>query len=128
VPFVVDVDLQPFEQALPFTALGPPVESVENRLPAAEFLGQIAPRHARSAPPEHCLDESAVVVPWPAGASLAVENCRDLRPLSLIQLRSNHHGSLMEHTIEPMEIGCNVHRIFRWAQNPIQGQALGQLC
>ena len=53
--------------------------------------------------PKHRLDEVAVVLAAPSGAALRFHNGRDLRPLPLVGLRSNHRGSAMDHTGSAMD-------------------------
>src|SRR6516162_7264511 len=85
-------------QLVPLASLGPTVESIEYRLPRPEAFRQVTPRHPGTSPPKHRLDEATVVLAAPAGAPLPFQNDRDLRPLPLVELRSNHRGSAMEHT------------------------------
>jgi hypothetical protein len=90
VPLVVGFGLQRAQQAVPLPVLCPPVKPVEHRLPRPKVLRQVSPWHARPPPPQHCLDKSSVVFRWATGASLPIEKTPDLRPLSVVELRSNH--------------------------------------
>ena len=70
MPFVVGVAPQGSEESRPPPGHRPTIESVEHRLPRAELRRQIAPRDPSAQPPQHGLDEPAVVLPPPPGASL----------------------------------------------------------
>src|SRR5262245_44683323 len=64
-PFEVRV-LQRLEDNFPCALARPAVESLPNRVPFAESLRQIAPRHARFRNPKDCIDESTIVFTEPS--------------------------------------------------------------
>jgi hypothetical protein len=103
VPFVVDIRLQRRKQRIPLASLGPAIESIEYRLAGSEAFRQVTPRHPGTSPPKHRLDEVAVVLAPPSGAALCLQNGRDLRPLPLVELRSDHRGPAIEHTGPAMD-------------------------
>jgi hypothetical protein len=90
VPLVVRIHSYGFEQPRPLARLGPAVEAVENGLPRSEMVGQIPPRYARAPPPQHRLDEVAVILSRPTRSALRSQNRGDLRPSSVVELKSNH--------------------------------------
>ena len=59
--FLVDFYLERFEDPRPMTAMRPVGETVENRLPRAKTLRQIAPRNACLGPVQNGVDERPVV-------------------------------------------------------------------
>ncbi len=61
VPLVVTVPLKRLKQPVPLARLRPTTETVENGLPRPKLLRKITPRHARATPPQHRLDEVAVI-------------------------------------------------------------------
>jgi hypothetical protein len=63
VPLVVAIRLHSFEHSLPLTRFRPAIEAIEHRLPRSELVGQIAPWHAGSPPPQHGFDEVSIVLP-----------------------------------------------------------------
>jgi len=90
VPFVVRIRPQGFEQSVPSAGLGPPIEAIEHGLPWTEMVGKIPPRYAGTPPPEHRLDEVAIISSRTTCSSLRPQNRSDLRPLPLVELTSNH--------------------------------------
>jgi hypothetical protein len=93
MPFVIAVGLESLKEPRPLAELRPTVESIEYRLPRAKLLRQVAPRNARPTPPQHRLDEVAIIFRRSACTSLAQQHRLDLRPVPLFQLRPHHHAS-----------------------------------
>jgi hypothetical protein len=60
-PGLVYLELKLAEDCGPVTVLRPIGESVVDRLPRTEALGQIAPRHPRLGAIKHCFDEEPIV-------------------------------------------------------------------
>ena len=72
----------PFEDALH----GPSAEALEDRVPVAEPLVEVAPGRARAGDPQHGFEEAAVVVSGAARvADFAGEQGRDALPLFIAQ-------------------------------------------
>ena len=57
------------ENTLPNALLGPSAETLENTVPVAEFLREIAPRCAGSRDPENRIDEQAIIFTVPSSVS-----------------------------------------------------------
>jgi hypothetical protein len=75
---------------IPDAAVGPPPKLPKDRVPVAEFLRQIAPRHARSRDPQHGVDKQPVVrAVSPLVAVLAWQKPLDTRPLRVRQFPTN---------------------------------------
>ena len=66
--------------------LRPSIKPVENGLPWAERLGQIAPGRACPAPPQHCLDEISIVLAWPSCTPICGHYRFKLLPLPFTKL------------------------------------------
>ena len=94
VPFVVAIRLQSVKQTTPLARLRPPVESIGHGFPGPEVTWKVSPWDSRPTPPQDRLDEVAIVLRRPACSSLCREHGFDLRPLPIIELKSNHraHG------------------------------------
>src|SRR5204863_9387357 len=112
VPLIVAIRLERLEQPQPLPPLRPPVKPVEHRFPRTELTRQIAPRYARTAPPQDRLDEVAIVASPAPGSSLGLQHRFDLLPLLISQLCTSHRIQ-MEHTLAAMEIACGMHSKFR---------------
>jgi hypothetical protein len=84
-------NLQGLEDLLPDALARPAVEAAPHGVPLAEALGQVAPRGAGLADPQHGVDEEPVVLGGGAGVGgLAGEQVLDPLPVSVADLVAAH--------------------------------------
>ena len=91
LPLVVDITLEEPQQTVPFSILGPAIETIENRFPRPKFAWQVPPRHPSPVPPQHRADEAPIIFPGPTSASIAIKEHLNLRPLAVIQCKPQCH-------------------------------------
>jgi hypothetical protein len=103
VPFGIDIGLHRFKEALPLSSPRPAIEAVEDRLPGPKFCWQVTPGRARSSPPQDSLDEEAVVLGRPPHVPVLLQKRCDFAPLSIVKLKADHRGPLMEHDFRRMD-------------------------
>jgi len=87
--FVIDVYGEFLEEPFPDAALRPPGEPIEDGLPGAEPLRQIAPGNARPCSPDDRVDELAVAA-LRDGTGTRSQKRLDLLPLVVGQFMSAH--------------------------------------
>jgi hypothetical protein len=99
VPLIVSVTPKRMEKTLPSSFLRPSIETIEHRLPRPKLGRQISPWHSSTPPPEYRFDEVPVVSPRAPEPSFRGQERFELAPHTLAQLKSNHIGPLIDHTI-----------------------------
>jgi hypothetical protein len=90
---LINLPLQSLEDELPTALLRPVRKPIVGRLPTAEALRQVSPRHARFRPEEHGLDEQSVTSHRLRASLLLWQNCLQASPLILGQRVSMHGES-----------------------------------
>src|ERR1700690_887110 len=74
---------QHIENTFPNALLSPSAEALENAVPVAELLRQVAPGRPRASDPQHRIDEQTIVLAVPPLVSLLTRN----KPLDAPPLR-----------------------------------------
>src|SRR5215470_4604323 len=69
-----------FQNHVPDAAVSPPPKLPKDRVPVAEFLGQVAPRCSGSHQPKHRI-EHTTMVPWRSAATAMDQERFEIRPL-----------------------------------------------
>ena len=69
-----------FQDHVPDAAVSPPPKLPKDRVPVAEFLGQVAPRCSGSHQPKHRVEHTAMV-PWRSAATAMDQERFEIRPL-----------------------------------------------
>src|SRR6516225_7152932 len=92
-----------FQDHVPDAAVSPPPKLPKDRVPVAEFLGQVAPRCSGSHQPKHRV-EHAAMVPWRSAATAMDQERFEIRPLivghqSANQGRSPQRAALNQFSI-----------------------------
>ena len=108
VPFVIGIGPQGLEQAHPLASLRPAVKAVEHGLPWPELVRQIAPRNACTSPPQHRLDEAAVVCARAPSSRLRGQHCLHPNPLRVVDPGACRHArGLITPPIQRRLLGIN---------------------
>ena len=95
--FVVGIDGQVLEEALPHPFLGPTAEPLVGVLPIAKPLRQVAPRDSGAVAIEYRFDKSAIVVGGDADVTgLAGQQVFDSLPLVIAKCISVHGSALFQ--------------------------------
>jgi len=104
-----------FQHHVPDAAVGPPAKLPKDRVPVAEFLRQVAPRHARSHHPNHGVKHKAMV-PWRRPAAMEQERF-EIRPLIVGHQSANQGCSPQRAALNQLAIPASISLSTRPSQS-----------